>query len=71
MAVRDVDSVDPATTQKHLPESIRLAERWRLIGMRLKNHSPELLAEVLEMLVVSRVLCAEHDENITESYFVT
>lgn len=71
MAKRDVDSVDPASSSKPVPESIQLAERWRVLGLTLKNQSPKTFAKVFELLVVSRALREENEEDIPESYFMT
>lgn len=68
MAKRDVDSVDPARAQE-IPESIRLAERWRLLGVALRQHAPEVFAKLFETLVVSQSL-DDDAEKITESYLL-
>lgn len=70
MAKRDVDSVDPACPAP-VPAEIQEAERWRELGMELRDRSPEIFAKVFELLVVTRVLAEGGEENIPESYFVT
>lgn len=67
MENRDVDDVDPAPPTK-VPESITLAERWRLAGVKLKERSPGLYRKVFEMLVTCGI-AEDEDEpaSITES----
>ncbi len=68
MAKRDVDNVDPASPQP-VPERIQLAERWRVVGKKLRKRSPEVFAKVFEMLVTSDEEEAEQDPTrITNGY---
>lgn len=53
MAKRDVDSVDTAVPQ--LPESIELAEQWRVLGIKLRDRSPVLFAKVFEVIATCAV----------------
>jgi hypothetical protein len=71
MAKRDVDSVDTASPTEQVPESIQLAERWRVAGMTLKERSPQVFAKLFELLVVARALNDDDEQNIPESYFMT
>lgn len=69
MAKRDVDCVDPANASREIPESIQLAERWRVAGVKLRKAAPE----IFEKLLVTLATCAlsEDDDviqNIPESY---
>jgi hypothetical protein len=55
-------SPDP---QEHAPESIAMAERWRLVGERL-SEDPELFAQAVLMLsIVVLKLSEQEPEFIT------
>lgn len=52
-----------------VPESIQSAERWRLVGEKLRAHAPELYRQMFALLVLS--IPDGDAEKITESCFTT
>jgi len=58
--------------QDPVPESIRMAERWRVAGKTLRENAPELFDQLLVLMVISAVPDPSDDPAfITESYFPT
>jgi hypothetical protein len=58
----------PSRTGSEVPESIQAAERWRVMGARLRDLAPHVYAQLVSDLTAQiLVLADENAEIITES----
>lgn len=55
-----------------VPEKIQEAERWRLLGERLRAVNPLAFERMIALLVAASIgLVDDNRDSNTESYFVT
>lgn len=55
-----------------VPEQIQSAERWRIAGEKLRRLAPQVYENLLATLVMATLgVTDDHEEKITESYFMT
>lgn len=57
--------------QEEVPERIQLAERWRRVGLELKNRDPEAFQRFLLYFMSFAVSGPPAEENMLESYLET
>lgn len=55
-----------------VPQPIKRAEEWRVLGEKLRRLAPDLYEQIFAMLVSSAIgLSDDNGDNMPESYFLT
>lgn len=62
-------SMSLVSEDRDVPVSIQSAERWRVVGEKLRARAPELYRRMFALLVMS--IPDGEPEEITKSYFLT